>query len=31
MNDRFCLVIQQVIPEIECYETVMGCCRYDGL
>lgn len=24
-EDRYCPVINQVIPEIECYETVCGC------
>lgn len=24
-TDRFCLVLQQYVPEVECYETVLGC------
>lgn len=23
-SDRFCVVIQQTVSEMECYETVMG-------
>lgn len=25
IEDRYCLVIKQIIPEIECFETVNGC------
>lgn len=24
-EDRYCPVINQIVPEMECYETVMGC------
>lgn len=24
-DDRYCPILKQTIPEIECYETVLGC------